>query len=102
MNGIEIAMTILVALALAARIAGSRFFEGFNDLRAKADGARCRCASWAFTLILGMLTAMHAAYPMSARIMGGAAMTLAVGGLVWEVSTVLALVAQQRNMPEGH
>lgn len=98
MTGIEIAMTVLAALALAARIAGSRFFEGVNDLRAKTDGARCRCASWTFMLLLGVLSLLQGSYPLTVRLIGAGAILLSVGGLVWEISAVLALVSQQRNI----
>lgn len=100
MTGTEIAMTIIAALALAARIAGSKFFEGMKDIRAKTDGARCRCASWALMLALGVLALTQDGYPVPVKVTAAGALTLSVGGLVWEITAVTALVARMKGNPD--
>lgn len=84
MNAIEIVLTILVALALAARIAGGRFFDGLGDVRATADGMRCRFASWAFLLVAGFVAMLYRDFPVTGNVIGGVCVAISAGGLYWE------------------
>lgn len=93
MQANEVVILVFVGLALAARIAGSKYFEGVDSKRAKIDGARCRCASWAFLFMLGVITIFQATYPIIVRIAAGASLIISVGGLVWDIMAVQAMIS---------
>jgi hypothetical protein len=98
MTAIEILIIILVAFAVAARIAGARFFDGLGDVRATADGIRCRMASWVFFLVTGFLALLNREFSMTVNVVGGICVVVSFGGLKWEY---LVLMNYTRDVVEN-
>ncbi|MCR4675770.1 MAG: hypothetical protein K5634_00900 [Sphaerochaetaceae bacterium] len=97
MDAFDVAIIILGSLALATRLAGARFFALVDNERACADGMRCRIASWAFILVIGVMLIISKDFDMPVRILGGIFSFLSAGGVVWEVITLVNYFNDKRS-----
>ncbi len=90
----------LLSLALATRIAGSKYFEGFHDVRIKVMGIRFRIISAALLFAASMIAVFTSDIPTLSRIIGGLGLPIGAGMMYWECATVIALSAELSTKEE--